>query len=99
MAILNDEESKALFELTRQKNELQKKIWLHEAKEKSVITGKEVFNYEKLRTFVDPDYYADAGTLEKRIERLEYKYYVDNSDIMTLKDFADHIIEVYKWKE
>ncbi len=99
MAILEGNAAKEFTETTLQRNILLMEESLKQKKLEAFDTGKETFDYEKLKSFVDPDYYADAATPEKRIERLEYKYYVGNSEIMTLKEFADHIIEIYKWKE
>jgi hypothetical protein len=99
MAILEGDAAKEFTEKIRLRNIQLAEESLKEEKRKAAQTGKEAFDYQKLKSFVDPDYYADAETLEKRIERLEYKYYVGNSEIMTIKEFADHIIEIYKWKE
>ncbi len=99
MESLKGEAAKEFVRNARERDRIFAEENLRQKKLEAVHSGKEPFDYEKLKSFVDPDYYADAGTPEKRIERLEYKYYVSNSRVMSLKEFADHIIEVYKWKE
>jgi hypothetical protein len=99
MATLSGEAAKEFTEKIRLRNQLIAEESLRQKKIEALHTKKEVFDYEKLRQLVDPDYYADASTPERRLERLEYKYYVDNADLKTLQEFADHIIEVYRWKE
>jgi hypothetical protein len=99
MSILNDEDSKALFELTRQKNKLQKKIWLQEAKEEALNIGKELFNYEKLISLVDTSTYVSGNTLEERKENLEYSYYVSKFKLKSIEEFVSHIEEINKWAE
>ncbi len=99
MTIVEGEAAKEFVDNLMERNRIFAEESLRQKKLEAVHSGKEPFDYEKLKSFVDPDYYAGASTPEKRIERLEYKYYVGSSEIMNLKEFADHIIEIYKWKE
>jgi hypothetical protein len=97
MRILNDKESKIAFEEVRARNKNLMEDWLKEAKLSAASGNKEVFDYEKLKTLVDVSYFADAKTPEQEKLNLEYKYYVENPDLMTIEDFSNLILEFYKW--
>ncbi len=99
MIILNDEKSKALFKSTRQKNELQKKNWLHEAKEEAMNTGKEPFDYEKIISLVDISTYVSGETPEQRKANLEYIYYVRKASLKSIEEFLNDINESNQWAE
>jgi hypothetical protein len=99
MPILEGEEAKLFAENIRLRNLQRSQEILQQRKEEARGTGKEPFDLEKLFLLVDASAYVDAKTFEEQKEKLEYRYYVEQTDLMTIKDFAEHILEMYKWRD
>jgi hypothetical protein len=99
MAILEGDTAKEFAEKIRLRNIQLVEESLKEEKLKAIQTGKEIFNYEKLETFVDSSDYQKAKTREEHVKKLEYAYYVTWSKIMSVEEFAKHIVEIYRWAD
>jgi hypothetical protein len=48
---------------------------------------------------VDPSSYASGKSVYEQEKDLEYKYYVEKVNLKTIQEFADYIIEIYKWTD
>jgi hypothetical protein len=99
MAILEGEAAKQFTENLRREEERRAIRILAQRKLEALDSGKELFDYEKLKFFVDPSYYSGAENITDQIKNLEYAYYVEQTNTKKIQDFANHIIEIYKWKE
>ena len=69
------------------------------AREKAlaITRGKEPFDFEKLETMCDTSNEGRVAPVETRRAKLEYKYYVEHSEYMTLAELADLITRLSKW--
>jgi polyhydroxyalkanoate synthesis regulator phasin len=97
--VLTGEEAKKFSEEIRKEEAKKAFESLLREKNRAKEQGKEEFSYEKLRSLVDPSYYAGGKTLEEQIKNLEYKYYVEKTSIKSIEEFSRHIIEIYKWAD
>lgn len=70
---------------------------LARCKAEAATRGKEPFDLEKLEQLCDTSSEGRLAPVERRRADLEYKYYVSNRSMMTLKEFADLIETVRKW--
>jgi hypothetical protein len=99
MPSLNDKETLDIVDQLIERNDRIRRESLEKSKLEAVIIGKEKFDYVILRQYVDPDQYIGIPSPEERVFRLEYKYYVELPQIMTLKEFSEFIFEMYKWRD
>ena len=99
MSRIEGKDAEQIFAEVRGNNERTRRGSLATAKQQALQTGKEVFDYEHLKTFIDPSGYRSSGRLEEHIGNVEYEYYVGKPSLTTLREFAEFIKEIYKWQE
>jgi hypothetical protein len=59
--------------------------------------GKQAFDLEALEQLVDTSSEGRVTPIERRHERFEYMYYVDNPSFMTLAELAELIRDLNSW--
>ncbi len=76
------------------KREKERAAAFKQAQERAKETGKEPFDFEKLYDLHDVrSDFARGNTLpsEETKQRYEQKYYIDYSDVMSIKEFAERL--------
>lgn len=99
MSRIEGKDAEQIFAEVRGNNERTRRESLATAKQLALQTDKEVFDYEHLKSFIDPSGYRSFDRLEEHIAYVEYEYYVGKPSLMTLREFAEFIKEIYKWQE
>jgi len=70
---------------------------LEEAKAEAATRGKEAFELDRFESLWTPfSYGRSKPERDQRVATWEHKYYVQYTDIMTLKDFAEKMAELEK---
>jgi hypothetical protein len=77
--------------LELQKQQLEKAIADANAK------GKEPFDLDRLEQLCDTSREGRVDPVDDRRARFEYKYYVENPEIMTIAEFAGLVAELNRW--
>ena len=70
---------------------------LAEARARSIASGKEPFDLEKLETLCDTSREGRLDSYDVRHARFEEMYYVRNPEVRTLEEFAALVEELNRW--
>lgn len=97
MTRLTGKAAEEFMKAIRERNEKTRADLLARAKESAATSGKEPFDLAKLEALCDTSAEGRVDPVESRQERYEYMYYVQNPDLMTLKDLAELITHLSQW--
>jgi len=67
------------------------------ARAEAEARGKQAFDLEALEELVDTSSGGRLASVERRHERFEYMYYVDNPSLTTLAELAALIRDLHSW--
>ena len=86
---------KDFLDQIRRDNEQRTRELLERKKAEALARGKEPFDFERLRSMAPTD--ALGSTTDEQQTLLERLYYVDHPEILTLREFADHVRLLSTW--
>lgn len=87
--MLEGQEAEQLNERIRQRNREARAETLQQAKAQAA--GREPFDLNALRALVDLSRWTP--------EELEYKYYVENPELKTMREFAELLELLWRWRD
>ena len=89
--------AKEFMDMLRDHHEQRNAERLETAKADARRRGKEPFDLEKLESLCDTSNEGKMAPLDERFAKFEWKYYVENADILKIEAFAKEVEELNRW--
>jgi hypothetical protein len=94
---IEGKDADALHEQLGERNARLRAERLAAARAEAELRGKQAFDLEALELLVDTSSEGRLAPVERRRDRFEYMYYVDNPSLMTLAELAALIRDLSSW--